>query len=69
MAKAHIYTDFMGKVTSVKFSPNGQYIAVGDDKGKVRIISYNEETGEIIVKKEHNMLGGAVHSIVFTDDG
>lgn len=59
----------MGKVTCTKFSPNGQYIAVGDDKGKVRIFSFNEETGEITVKKEHNMLAGAVHSIAFTDDG
>lgn len=59
----------MGKVTCAKFSPNGEYIAVGDDKGKVRIISYNEQTGEIIIKKEHSMLAGAVYSIVFTDDG
>ncbi len=43
----------MGKVTSVQFSPNGEYFACGDDKGKLRIVSYNAESKEFIVKKEH----------------
>lgn len=39
-----IYTDFMNKVTCVKYSPNGTFIASGDDKGRVKIWSYNEES-------------------------
>jgi len=64
-----VYTDFMNKVTSVSYSPNGAYIASGDDKGKVKIWSYSEESKEFVVKKEHGMLGGAVQAISFTDDG
>jgi len=50
----------MNKVTSVAYSPNGAYIASGDDKGKVKIWSYVEESKEFVVKKEHGMLGGPV---------
>lgn len=64
-----VYTDFMGKVTSVQFSPNGEYFAVGDDKGKLRIVSYNEADKQFFVKKEHSMLGGAVHAVAWTEDG
>jgi hypothetical protein len=59
----------MSKVTCVQYSPNGNYLAAGDDKGKVRIFSYNIETREIVVKKEHSMVAGAVLSIAWTDDG
>ncbi len=64
-----VYTDFENKVTCVKFSPGGNHIASGDDKGKVKIWSFNSETKQIIVKKEHAMLSGAVNSICWTDDG
>lgn len=59
----------MGKVTSVEFSKNGEYIASGDDKGKVKIWSYDKEQKTFIVKKEHSMLGGPVNTIAWTDDG
>ena len=68
-SKAYIYTDFMNKVTAVQFHPNGTIIAVGDDKGRVRLVIFTQETGTFEVKKDHNMLGGPVHSISFTDDG
>ncbi len=64
-----VYTDFMSKVTCVQYSPNGMFLAAGDDKGKVKIFSYNLQTREVIVKKEHSMLPGAVFSIAWTDDG
>ncbi|CDW71723.1 wd repeat-containing protein 1 [Stylonychia lemnae] len=64
-----VYTDFLSKVSCVKYSPNGAFIASGDSTGKVRIWSYSEESKEFVVKKEHGMLGGAVHAISFTDDG
>jgi len=59
----------MNKVSCVKYAPNGLSIASGDDKGKVRIWSYNEETKEFITKKEHSMITGAIHTIAWTDDG
>lgn len=59
----------MNKVTAVQFHPNGSVIAAGDDKGRVKLIIFHHETGTFEVKKEHGMLGGAVHSISFTDDG
>jgi|LauGreDrversion4_2_1035121.scaffolds.fasta_scaffold175369_2 WD40 repeat protein len=59
----------MGKVTSVQFSPNGDYIASGDDKGKVKIWSYDEASKAFIVKKEHQMLAGPVHALTWTEDG
>ncbi len=59
----------MSKVTCVQYSPNGAYLAAGDVSGKVRIFSYNEESKEFIIKKEHSMLSGAVMAIAWTDDG
>jgi len=59
----------MNKVTTVKFSPDGNYIASGDEKGKVRIWSFNPETKEFMVRKEHVMLAGGVNAISWTDDG
>lgn len=41
-SKSLVYTDFLNKVTAVKFSPNGNYLAIGTENGKVRIVSYNE---------------------------
>ena len=63
-----VYTDFLNKVTCVKYAPNGNFLASGDDKGKVKIFSYNEGTKEFVAKKEHSMLMGAVKDIAFTDD-
>ena len=59
----------MGKITSVQFSPNGEYVVSGDDKGKVRIFSYDDVSRAFVVKKEHCMLAGPVHAIAYTDDG
>lgn len=64
-----VYTDFLGKVTSVQFSPNGEFVASGDDSGKLKIWSYNSDTKVFTVKKEHTMLAGPVHTIAWTDDG
>jgi WD40 repeat protein len=51
-----VYSDFLDKVTCVRYAPNGNYIATGDSKGKVKIWSYQEESKEFLVKKEHQML-------------
>ena len=67
---ALVYTDFMEKVTAIQFSPNGEWIATGTEKGKVRIWNYQEESKEkFVVKKEHSMLAARVNTIAFTDDG
>jgi WD40 repeat protein len=54
--KSVIYTDFLTKVSSVVYSPNGNYMSAGDEKGKLRVFSYNAESKEFIIKKEHNFL-------------
>lgn len=64
-----VYTDFLGKVTSVQFSPNGELVASGDDGGKLKIWSYNSDTKVFTVIKEHTMLAGPVHTIAWTEDG
>ena len=66
---ALVYTDFNGKVTSVQFGPSGEYLACGDAQGKVKIVSYNTESKQFIVKKEHTMLAGSVYAIAWTEDG
>jgi hypothetical protein len=58
--KSVVYTDYLNKVTSVKYAPNGNYISSGDEKGKLKIFSYNPESNEFIVKKEHQLLNGAI---------
>ena len=63
-----IYSDFLDKVTAVKHSPNGNYIASGDEKGKLRIWSYNSDSKEFIIKKEHNLLSGSIHDVTWTED-
>lgn len=63
-----VYTDLLNKVTSVKWSPDGNYLAVGTDNGKVRIISYSPAGKEFLVKKEHGMINGEVLDIAYTDD-
>lgn len=68
--KRLIYTDFLSKVTSVQFSPNGDWCASGDDKGLVKIWRYDEESKEKwVVKKEHQMLAAPVASIAWSEDG
>lgn len=66
--KSVIYTDYLNKVTSVKYSPNGNYVASGDEKGKIKVFSYNEASNDFIVKKEYSLLTGAVQQITWTDD-
>ncbi len=58
--KSVVYTEFMDKVTSSKFSPNGNFIASGDEKGRLKIWTHNAASNEFIVKKEHSLLTGAV---------
>lgn len=65
-----VYSDFIEKApTTVKFSPDGKYLAIGQENGRVRIVQFNEETKEFSVKKEHSMLSQEVNAIAFTDDG
>ena len=41
--KSSIYTNqIVNIVTCVKYSPNGQYIAYGDEKGGVRVIGWSD---------------------------
>jgi WD40 repeat protein len=59
----------MSKVTSVRYSPNSQFVAAGDEKGKVKIFSLNNDSKEFVVKKEHSILSGSVQTVAWTDDG
>ena len=65
---SYVFTDFQSKVTAVKFAPNSKVVAAGDDKGRVKIFEYNADSKEVFVKKEHNMIPGAVQTISWTDD-
>jgi WD40 repeat protein len=66
--KSLIFTEYLNKVTSVKYSPNGNLIASGDEKGKLKIFQYNEASNDFLVKKEHSLLMGAVKELAWTDD-
>jgi WD40 repeat protein len=64
-----VYTDYpAGKVTSAQFSPDSKQIATGDEKGKMKILTFNPETRAFELVKEHNMLTGNVNAIAWTDD-
>jgi WD40 repeat protein len=41
--KSLVYTDFLNKITSVKYSPDGKYLAIGSENGQVRLVTVNEE--------------------------
>lgn len=66
-----VLTDFpLCKVTSVKYSPDGKLLAVGDDKGKVKIFKVEGAEGKpYTLEKEHSMVAGPVYGLCFTDDG
>lgn len=58
-----------GNVTSVKYSPNGNYIAFGDDKGAFKVIGWSAAENDFIVKYENSSLfGGAILDIAWADD-
>jgi WD40 repeat protein len=64
-------TDFpLAKVTSVRYSPDGKMLAVGDDKGKVKLFKVEGAEGKpYTLEKEHSMIAGPVFALGFTDDG
>lgn len=68
-SKSLIFTGCLAKVTAVKYSPDGNTLAVGQENGKVALVSYSEEKKEFTVKKEHIMLMGEVQAISFSEDG
>ena len=68
--KTQIYNkQILNNITCVKYSPNGYYIAYGDELGGVRIIGWSQaEKGWVIKYENENMLGGPVNDIAWTDD-
>lgn len=66
--KSFVYSDFLDKVTAVKYAPNGNLIATGDCKGRVKVWSFNTESREVFVKKEHQITQHPIMDIAWTDD-
>lgn len=57
------------KVTCVKYSPNGNYIAFGDEKGKLRVIGWSSAQGDFITSYERDgLLNGEISDISWVDD-
>mmetsp|Transcript_49214 Transcript_49214/g.73180 ORF Transcript_49214/g.73180 Transcript_49214/m.73180 type:complete len:622 (+) Transcript_49214:79-1944(+) len=62
-----VYTQHRAKVTVAKFSPNGNYVASGDESGKVRIWAYTHE--EHLLKKEVSTVGRGVRDVDWDGEG
>lgn len=56
-----------GNITCAKYSPNGEMIAFGDDKGVLKVIAIDQNKGGYAVKFE-NSLGAQINGICWTPD-
>ena len=60
----------LNNILCVKYSPNGNYIAIGDDKGGIKIIGWSEGNQDFMPKYENeNLMGGPINAIAWTEDG
>jgi WD40 repeat protein len=59
--QAFVYRGHMATVTAAKFSPSGCYVASADQRGKLRIWSYDNE--EHLCKLDLNVLTGPIRGI------
>ena len=58
-----------GKVTCVKYSHSGYYLAFGDDKGMLKVIGWSAaENGWVTKYENSNLFGGAIADIAWSDD-
>jgi len=60
--------DAGGSVNSVTWSPDAQYVAIGDVDDLVRVLSFDETTLSLIVTSTFT-LGGNVNSVDWSPDG
>lgn len=60
----------LNEITCVKYNHDGNYIAIGDDKGGVRVIGWSDAEKNFVVKYQNDGLlaGGQVNDIAFSDD-
>ena len=65
--KVTVYTEHRSKVTVAQFSPNGNYVASGDESGKVRVWAYTHE--EHLLKKEISTVGRGVRDLSWDGEG
>mmetsp|Transcript_9265 Transcript_9265/g.15583 ORF Transcript_9265/g.15583 Transcript_9265/m.15583 type:complete len:213 (-) Transcript_9265:1340-1978(-) len=60
----------LNDITCVKYTPNGNYIGLGDDKGGVRIIGWSSAENNFVNKYENDsLLNGPVLDLAFNEDG
>ena len=64
---ATVYTQHRAKVTVGQFSPNGNYVASGDESGKVRVWAFTHE--EHLLKKEVSTVSRGVRDLAWDGEG
>lgn len=57
----------LNTVTAVAYAPSGYALAFGDEKGAVKIGSYNAD-GNFMITFNETLLAGPVNDIKFSDD-
>ena len=69
--KSFVYnTQVLSEITCVKYSHNGYHVAIGDEKGGVKVLGWSAAENNFTVKYQNDgVLGGAaVNDIAFSDD-
>ena len=62
-------TKIMNDITCVKYSPNGYAIAVGDEKGGLKLLGWSNAENDFVISYENDgFLGGKINDISWTDD-
>jgi len=64
--KALVYRGHTAKVTAAKFSPSGYYVASGDERGKLRVWSYDHD--EHLCKLDVTIMTGPIRDISWNHD-
>lgn len=62
-----VYSEHLSKVKVAAFSPNGNYVASGDESGKVRIWAYTHP--DKLLKKEVSTMSRGVRDLSWGGDG